>query len=425
MSVSPALALYLGVSRVAGPAARRLLAARARRGKEDPGRLPERLGRAGLPRPPGRLLWLHGASVGEAASLLPLIGALRRRAPEAAILVTTGTVTAAARMAADLPAGAIHQYAPVDTAGAVRRFLSHWRPDLAVRVDSEIWPRAMVKTARAGVPIALVNARLSARSARGWRRVPGMARALFAPLALAVAQDRQTAERLVALGADPAHVRVGANLKSAVAVPGADPGALAAAQGAVADRPVWLAASTHPGEESAAAAAQAALGTGPLLILAPRHPTRGAEIARILSAQGLSVARRGAGQTPDARTDVWLADTLGEMGLWYRLAAVVFVGGSLVARGGHTPFEPAALGPAILHGPRVENFAPAYAALAEAGGAEAVADGAALGAAVARLLADPDRRAAMARAAAQVRRAMTPDLDALAGELLALMRAAP
>jgi len=420
---SPALGAYLALSRLAGPVAAPILRARARRGKEDPARLAERLGHACGPRPDGRLIWLHGASVGEAVSMLALIAALMRAAPASRLLVTTGTVTAAARMAADLPAGVLHRYAPVDTAVAVDRFLDAWRPDLAIRVESEIWPRILVETARRGTPLALVNARLSAASARGWGRVPAMARRLFALFDLIVTQDEATRLRLEALGADPARLRSGANLKSAVPVPGCDAEALAAARAALAGRAVWLAASTHPGEEEAVAAAAAALGPGPLLILAPRHPARGDAIAAMLRARGLRLARHSRGETPEAATDVWLADTLGEMGLWYRLAAVAFIGGSLVEKGGHTPFEPAALGPAILHGPHVANFAPSYAALAAAGGAREVTDADELAAALAALMEDAGARSAMAGAAAAVRREMTPDLDAMARDLLALMRA--
>ena len=420
MSLSPALSAYLVASRLAGPAARLLLARRARRGKEDPARLAERLGHPSLPRPAGPLVWLHGASVGEAVSLLPLVAALRAAAPETTLLVTSGTVTAAARLSGALPEGALHQYAPVDTAAAVRRFLSHWRPGLAVRVESELWPRTLVETARAGVPLALVNARLSARSAARWRRAPAMARRLLGLFARIETQDAETADRLAALGAARSRLSVGANLKSAVAVPEADPQALAAARAAIGSRAVWLAASTHAGEEAAVAEAQAALPGAPLLILAPRHPERGNEVAALLAARGLSVARRSRGETPGPETAVWLADTLGEMGLWYRLAAVVLVGGSLVDRGGHTPFEPAALGPAILHGPHVANFAPAYAALAAAGGARQVADADALAAALRGLLDDPAARARLAAAARAVRAEMTPDLPALAARLLEL-----
>jgi 3-deoxy-D-manno-octulosonic-acid transferase len=420
MRPSPALGLYLAASRGAGPLARALQARRAVRGKEDPARLGERLGRPSAPRPAGRLAWLHGASVGEGVSMLPLIAALRAAEPGLGLLVTTGTVASATRLASLLPEGAAHQYAPVDTARAVRGFLAHWRPDLALWFESELWPRLLLETAAGGTPVALLNARLSERSARRWARLPAMAARLAGAFSLIVAQDRASAERLEALGAPEGRVRVGGNLKSAVEVPGADPAALAEARAAVGARPVWLAASTHEGEEAALAEAHAALPPDTLLVLAPRHPDRGDAVAGALEAAGLALARRSRGERPGPSTRVWLADTLGEMALWYRLAPVAFVGGSLVARGGHTPFEPAALGSAILHGPHVENFAPAYAALAEAGGAVRVESPEALAAALGRLLADAPAREAMAEAARGVRARLAPDVAALAREVLAL-----
>ncbi|MFQ5565600.1 MAG: 3-deoxy-D-manno-octulosonic acid transferase, partial [Paracoccaceae bacterium] len=201
MTRSPALAAYLAASRLAGPATRWLLLRRTAGGREDPGRLGERLGRAGVARPEGRLVWLHGASVGEALSMLPLITELRRQAPEATILVTTGTVTSARRMAEELPEGCIHQFVPVDTALAVRRFLRHWRPDLALWVESEFWPRLMVETARRGTPMMLVNARVSARSARRWAMARRMVAALVRLFRRIVTQDARTVARLVAMGA--------------------------------------------------------------------------------------------------------------------------------------------------------------------------------------------------------------------------------
>ncbi len=418
MTPSAALALYLATSAAAEPLAARLLARRAARGKEDPARLGERLGHPGQPRPAGPLVWLHAASVGEATSALPLIAALAE-AGDRRLLLTTGTRSAAETVGPRLPQGALHAYAPVDTRAAVRRFLAHWGPSLAIWVESEIWPRLMVETARAGVPMALVNARISERSARGWGRVPAMARALFGRFRLVLAQDGESAQRIAALGPAGLTVETFGTLKSAV-VPEADPAALDAARAALTARAVWLAASTHEGEEDALAEAVAQLPPETLLILAPRHPERGAAIAESLAARGLAIARRSQGETPKPATRIWLADTLGEMGLWYRLAPVAFVGGSWAARGGHTPFEPAALGTAILHGPRTENFAEAYAALAAAGGAREVAEPRALAAAVTALLAQPEARARMAAAAAEVRRRATPDLPALAARLRAL-----
>jgi 3-deoxy-D-manno-octulosonic-acid transferase len=420
---SPALAAYLLASRLADPLAPVLLRRRLSRGKEDGARLAERLGRAGLARPTGRLVWLHAASVGEANSALPLIDALGR-CMEAAFLLTTGTVTSARRMAGALPAGAVHQFAPVDTRRAVGRFLDHWRPDLGVWIESELWPRLVFETARRGVPMALVNARLSAASFGRWRRLPGMARRLLGSFRTVLAQDGETVERLRALGVE---ARFAGNLKALVTVPGCDEDELAAMRAAIGGRPVWLAASTHPGEERVVLAAQASLRDRhrPLLILAPRHPERGDEVARLVADGGLGAVRRSAGGVPGEGTDVWIADTLGEMGLWYRLAPVALVGGSLVPAGGHTPFEPVQLGAAVLHGPHVANFAPAYAALDAGGGAVAVVDAAALSAEVGRLIDDPSAAGALGDRARAVHEGLKPDAAAIARELAGLAGAGP
>ena len=415
---SPALAAYMLASRLADPLAMPLLRRRMARGKEDGARLAERLGRPGLARPAGRLVWLHAASVGEATSALPLIESLRGRL-DASFLLTTGTVTSAQRMARALPPDAVHQYAPVDTHRAVRRFLGHWRPDLGIWVESEIWPRLVLETARREVPMALVNARLSAASFRRWRRLPAMARRLLGSFRTVLAQDGETVERLRALGVE---ARFAGNLKALVTVPDCNEAELMALRAALGRRPVWLAASTHAGEERAVLDAQNALRHHrPLLILAPRHPERGDEVARLVAGAALGMARRSAGGVPDGETDVWLADTLGEMGLWYRLAPVAFVGGSLVPAGGHTPFEPVQLGSAVLHGPHVANFAPAYAALDGGGGAVAVADAAELAAALGRLIADPEALGALRDRARAVHEGLKPDPAAIAAELAGLV----
>lgn len=421
--MSPALALYLAGSRLAGPLAAPLLDRRAARGKEDRARLGERLGHAARPRPAGPLVWLHGASVGEGLSMLPLIAALRAARPGIAILVTTGTVTSAGRMAALLPDGALHQFAPVDTAASVGRFLDHWRPDLAVWVESEFWPRLMVETARRSTPMILVNARLSEASARAWARAPGMARTLLDLFRTVLSQDAETERRLVSLGADPARVRVAGNLKVAIPPPGADAAELARLRAALSGRPVWLAASTHAPEEELAAEAHRLARErlpGLLTIVAPRHPDRAEAIASGMA--GLSVTRRSAMQAPAG--DLFLADTLGEMGLWLRLAPVTFVGGSVAPMGGHNPFEPAALGSAVLHGPSTENFSPAYAALAAAGGARPAGTAVGIADALVDLLgpgAEPRRRA-LAEAARDAMARLMPDVEGIAADALALMR---
>ncbi|MGG7567304.1 3-deoxy-D-manno-octulosonic acid transferase [Rhodovulum sp. DZ06] len=398
--MSAALSLYRALSAVAEPLGRALLSRRAARGKEDPARIGERLGHAGAPRPDGKLVWLHGASVGEALSLLTLVEALRAARPDLNILMTTGTVTSAGLMAARLPKGAIHQYVPLDVAPAARRFLDHWHPDLAIWAESELWPFLVSETRARGIPMALVNARMSKGSARNWSRfAPGMARALLGAFDAVGAQDAEIAARLAGLGAK---AEVTGTLKGGVAPPDL-PGPRAALAEAAAGRPLWLAASTHPGEEALAAEAHvraAAAIPGLLTLIAPRHPERGPEILEALRARGLRASRRGAEHAlPGAGDAVHVLDTLGEMGAWLRLAPVAFIGGSLSETGGHNPHEPAAIGAAILHGPHVANFAPDYAALTAAGGAVEVRSSAALADAVIRLLGDAPARAALADAA--------------------------
>jgi len=411
-------ALYRAGTELLGPAIELWLKRRLARGKEDPARLPERLGRPGRARPPGRLIWLHAASVGEAMSVLPLIDRLLAARADASVLLTTGTVTSARLMAARLPARAFHQFVPVDRPSAVRRFLDHWRPDLALFVESELWPNLVGETAKRGRPMALVNARLSERSFRRWRRFGWLVRPLLGAFRLTLAQSEADAERLGALGAP--EVRCLGNLKSAGLPLGADEAALAELRLAVGARPRWLAASTHPGEEAIAADVHRRLAgrfPGLLTAIAPRHPERGPELARTL---GLAVGRRAAGEPPGA--DAYLADTLGEMGLLFRLCPVVFVGGSLVPHGGQNPLEPARLGCAVLFGPHMRNFAEAEARLLAAG-AERVADGAALAEAVGRLLADPGETARRGAALAADTASDGAVADAFARALLPLLDA--
>lgn len=395
--------LYRGLTLLAGPAVRRLLDARAKRGKEDPARRGERFGHPGRPRPSGPLVWLHAASVGESLAILPLVDSLLRRDPALTAMVTTGTVTSAGLMAARLPARAFHQYVPVDLPDAVDRFLDHWRPDLAVWVESEFWPNLLSGIRRRAMPAALVNARLSAKSFKDWRRVPGTARRLLSVFRIALAQTEVEAERLRALGLPQAQA-VG-NLKYSAAPLPVDATELDRLSALLDGRPRWLMSSTHPGEDAIAADAHAALAArhaGFLTIIAPRHPTRGAEIAAMLAVRGLSVARRGAGEAPGPSTDIYLADTMGELGLFYRLCPVACVAGSFGPVGGHNPIEPALLGAAILHGPEMFNFPEIAAELAAAGGAVQVADAADLARGLDRLLTDTAARAAMTAAALAV-----------------------
>ncbi|MBP7002483.1 glycosyltransferase N-terminal domain-containing protein [Amaricoccus sp.] len=395
------LALYLALSRRAGGLGRRVLRRRAAEGKENPERLGERMGIAGVARPEGRLVWFHAASVGEAVSLLELLRRLEAGRPDLTCLVTTVTLTSAELLAARLPERVIHQFVPLDVAPWVARFLDHWRPDLAVWTESEIWPATLVAVSRRGAPMLLINARISLRSLKRWRMARGMARALLTRFDRILAQDDLAAEHFAELGADPDRIEVTGSLKEGAAPLGHDEAERARLGRALAGRPVWLAASTHPGEEEVAAAAHvAARRKLPMLamILAPRHPARGDEVAALLRARGLVVAQRSKGEPLTADVDVYLADTLGEMGLWYRIAPVSFVGGSIAEVGGHNPFEPALLGSAILYGPHVRNFADGYERLAAARAALRVRDAEELAVVLAETLA-PDRAAAMAAAA--------------------------
>jgi 3-deoxy-D-manno-octulosonic-acid transferase len=405
MSGSFALGVYLAWSARFGRGfAERKLRERVAEGKEDAARLDERRGIAAVPRPAGPLVWFHAASVGESLALLELIRTLLDERPDITILVTTGTVTSAGVMADRLPEGALHQYVPLDARPFVRRFLDHWRPDLAVWTESELWPTLICETHARGVPMVLLNARMSKASHDRWRFLHGMARSLLSRFDRALVQDDLTEIYLRRLGMLPAKMEVTGTLKEGAAALPVNEAELSVMRAEIGGRPVWVAASTHPGEEEKVLEAhRIALRTNPrlLLILVPRHPDRGDAIAALLEAGDWAFTRRSAGEGPERETAVYLADTMGELGLWYRLATVSFVGGSWVPIGGHNPFEPAALGSAILHGPYVTNFVDIYQRLTEARAARLVSAPQTLAEAVDDLL-SPDRAAAMAHAAWEV-----------------------
>lgn len=385
MSPPLSLRLYRLLSGLAEPLAPRLLAARAARGKEDPTRLSERLGHASQARPEGPLIWLHGASVGESLSILPLVERLKSERPALNVLLTSGTIAAAELIARRAPDGVIHQYAPIDAPGAVARFLDHWRPGAAVLVESEIWPNLILSAKDRGVRLALVSARLSAASLAGWSKRPAAARALFRSFDLVLSQTDAVAEGLRALGARD-HGRL--NLKLAGAPLLADAGRLAALRRAADGRPVLLAASTHPGEDEIVLDAFQPIAGYGLLVIVPRHIGRGPDIAAAARSRGFDAALRSEAEFGETR--VYVADTLGELGLWFSLANAAFVGGSLVpGPGGHNPIEPAQLGCPVVTGPHVENWRDVYAALIGAGAAVVVSDALELTAAFAEVLAQP------------------------------------
>ncbi len=409
--------LYRALTRPLAPMAMVYLAQRRKRGKEHPIRFRERRGIPSRTRPEGPLVWMHAASVGEATAVLGLIEDLLDTRPDLEILVTTGTVTSARLLETRLPARARHQFVPADLPSWTARFLDHWRPDLALWVESELWPNLVFAAHARKIPMVLVNARLSARSYGRWRHWPGLIGPILSAFDLCLAQDQRHAERFGSLGAR--HVAAVGDLKTVAPVLPFDPAELLRLRDAIGSRPLWLAASTHPGEEKVAAQVHrdlAARHPSLLTIIVPRHPARAGVIGAMLTGQGLRVARRGRGDPLTPETQIYLADTMGELGLFYRLAGIALVGGSLVAKGGHNPFEAARLGCAVLHGPDMSNCAAMAAALAVAGAAETVSGAAALTQSVSALLADQQLRAKRA-AAAHVAAAGLGVLDAVSERL--------
>ena len=416
-------ALWDGVARLLAPGLRLMLRRRVARGKEDPARLAERFGVAAdeAARPAGKLMWLHAASVGEMLSVLPLIAAM----PEDwQVLLTSGTVTSAQLAAQRIGqmglAGRVrHRFVPLDVPGWVARFLDHWRPDLAIFVESELWPNMLAACRRRGIALALVNGRMSAKSFATWRRVQGFARAVLGGFDLIAAQSGEDAARFAELSGRG--VEAWGNLKEAAAPLPVDAAELARLRAVLAGRPVWLAAQTHPGEEAQIAACHARLVAewpNLLTIVVPRHPERGAELAA-LPGPLLGAPRRHLGEGPPDGAGIWIADTLGELGLFYRLGELCFLGNSLVPKavgkgGGHNPLEPARLGVAIATGPLTGNFNEAMAQLRAADAVAEVADAAALAAWVAGLLRDGEARA---RARARVL-AVFADAEGLPGRIV-------
>ncbi|PVE26339.1 3-deoxy-D-manno-octulosonic acid transferase [Microvirga sp. KLBC 81] len=400
MSTPVLFKAYRTATALMEPAVLGLLLWRQRKGREDRTRLGERQGYPSRQRPKGHLIWVHGASIGETLSLLPVVERLTQRG--LAVLVTSGTRTSASLIARRLPPGAVHQFMPLDVPRYIRRFLDHWQPDLALIAESEIWPNTVMALDERHIPLVMVNGRMSDRSFQRWQKLPGIIRSLLERFALCLAQTQDDAERLARLGA-PRVVMTG-NLKFDAAPPPADPRVVAHLSGLIAGRPVWLAASTHAGEEGVIVAVHRALAKRHphlLTIIAPRHPHRGPEVAAIAAQAGLRAGRRSEGIHPDRATDVYVADTVGEMGLFYRLSPIVVMGGSLVAHGGQNPIEPAKLGAAILHGPHVHNFEDVYHTIDLARGALMVKDSTALARAVSELLTNTALTRDMARAAGE------------------------
>ncbi len=364
------LSLYRRLTGVGGPFANFLLRRRMVQGKEDPDRIGERRGIASLPRPDGPLIWLHCASVGESLSVLPLIEQLSVERSDLHFLVTTGTLTSAQLMADRLPPHAIHQFIPLDHPAYCARFFAHWQPDLGVMIESELWPNLILGANERHIPMVLANARFSEGSFNGWRRAPKSIARLLGAFEMVLAQEEKTAMRLRRLGA--AHVSVPGNLKDDALPLPINENDLNALQQQRSARPCWLAASTHEGEEALVARVHERVKRDIpdlLTIVAPRHPVRGSAIASDLRKLGLTVAQRSKGELLAPDTAIYLADTLGEMGLFFRLAPIAFLGGSFIDVGGHNPMEAARLNSAILFGPSMYNFDASVETLTEAGAA--------------------------------------------------------
>jgi len=413
-SVPLALRTYLLLARALAPVWRQGLRRRLARGKETPQSVLQKQGLHYTPRPTGSLVWGHAVGVGESLALAGLFARMGEQRLDLHFLITTTARTSGdALRGGILPARCTHQFAPVDTPAAVQRFLDHWRPSLAIWCEMDLWPALMAATDQRGIPRVLVNARLSAASLakRRWGRwiyqalLPGF-RTLFA-------QNAETVEALVQLGAPRERVRVTGTIKTLSPPLPCDETTLANWRQALGARPVWLLASSHPGEEALALQAHAVLRQqhpGALLIIAPRAPARGSEVVA-LCPPGTPVRSKGDGMPTEA--PVYVADTIGEMGLWYRLAPVALVGGSIAAVGGHNPHEPLALGCAVLHGPNVWNFAESYESLDHLGLSQPVSDAAQIAAAVQATWASPGTR--------EDRRPADPHVEAMLGQLQVLL----
>lgn len=398
------------------PLASQLVAQRLKRGKEDKSRSAERFGIAGAARPAGQIVWVHGASVGEVLAVAALIERLRGLGFR--VLLTSGTVTSAEVAAKRFPADVIHQFIPYDFPRFAERFLDFWKPSLGLFVESDLWPNLVMAASARRVPMILVNGRLSPRSFERWRRAKGTIASLLGHFDLCLAQSPGDAERFSALGCP--RVVMSGNLKLDVPAPPADQAKLDRFSALTRGRPLIAAASTHPGEEEILIDVHRWLRErlyGLLTVIVPRHPHRGEGIARLASAQGLRVAVRSHEQTPSSQIDIYVADTLGELGLFYRAVPIVFMGGSLVPQGGHNPIEAIKLGAAVLHGPHVHNFADIFAELDRAGGAVPVSDGGELSRQIASWLTDAPSRRRVTEAAKQVVAAQGGALERTLGAL--------
>ena len=360
-------ALYLAFSHISAPVFRRAQGKALASGKDDPRRAGERWGKPTQERPTGPLIWFHAASVGETQSILPLITRLLAARPGANVLVTSATQTSADLLAQDLPTRALHQMVPYDTPHATRAFLHHWQPDAAIWVESELWPRMLREVDRARIPRMLINARVSDRTAKRWRKAPATVHTILSGFQTIHAQDSTTHDLIAEIGIPADRLSLTGALKRDKPPLPHDANTLTNLRAQVDGRALWCASSTHPGEDAVMLTAHK--DHGGLLLLVPRHPNRGEEVTAEARAMGFDTAQRTKGDAITATTEVYVADTMGELGLWYRLAPISVIAGSFSDVGGHNPYEAIELGSAVLHGPHIGNFADIYAKLNAAGGA--------------------------------------------------------
>lgn len=337
---------------------RRYIEKRKKMGKEDVKRFNERVGRPTKPRPDGRLIWLHGASVGESISMLPLINRLLEIYPDAHVMVTTGTTTSAEVMAKRLPERAFHQYLPIDNPVFSARFIRHWQPTIALWFESEFWPAMLSTIKRRNIPLILINGRISNKSFKRWQQFDFIIKEILDCFTACLGQSEEDAYRLRALGAKDAMCL--GNLKYAGLPIPVDEDKKKEIQKEIGKRPVWLISSTHHDEEAKIGRFLKELQKkhpNLLTIIAPRHPTRGVEVRNTLRDEyGLNTSLRSANEQISPQTDVYIADTIGEMGIWYELCPIVFIGGSLIPHGGQNFMEPSRCRDAVIVGPHMHNF---------------------------------------------------------------------
>lgn len=372
--MSIALHLYRSLSWGLSPLVRLYFSKRLKIGKEDPTRYHERWGAPSQKREENRpLIWIHAVSVGEAVSTLPLLKILHEECRDAQLLLTTGTVASAKVIAKRLPPYVTHQFAPLDLPQVINRFLEAWDPDLALGVESELWPNMLSLTQERGIPTILLNGKLSQRSFQRWKWMSSLISPIFTKMALVGAQTPADAKRFSQLKAP--HVEVMPNLKLLGEPISVNTAALRKLKAEIKDRPHWCAANTHPGEDELIIEAHIELKKHCpelLTIIVPRHPERADDIRKLIESKGLSVAQRSSNQHISESTDIYLADTLGEMGLYYALCGVIFLGATFVAKGGHNPIEPAQLGAYVLHGTYTSSNPQLYSYLKSQGIAEEV-----------------------------------------------------